>query len=99
MAYYRDLREFLVFLEPRGKVYRFTEPIDKDSELMPLFRLQLRGLPEADRKVFVFENVRNASGATYDIGVAAGVYGASEELVALGMGCAPLPEKVGRWDQ
>jgi UbiD family decarboxylase len=99
MAYYRDLREFLAFLEPRGKVYRFTEPIDKDSELMPLFRLQLRGLPEADRKVFVFENVRNASGATYDMGVAAGVYGASEELVALGMGCASYPEMLERWHE
>ena len=99
MTYYRDLRAFLAFLEERGKVYRFTEPIDKDSELMPLFRLQLRGLSDAGRRVLVFENVRSASGATYDMGVAAGVYGVSEEVVALGMGCQSYPEMLERWHQ
>ncbi len=97
--YYRDLREFLSVLEQRGKVYRFKEPVDKDSEIGPLLRVQLRGLPAADRKVLVFENVRNAAGGSYDMQVVAGIYGASEEIVALGMGCESPEEILEKWHQ
>ena len=65
MAYYRDLRAFLDALEHRGKLYRFTSPVDKDRELFPLYRIQLQGLPEAERKVFLFEDVRGARGNRY----------------------------------
>ena len=75
MAYYRDLRAFLDTLEQRGKLYRFTAPVDKDRELFPLYRIQLQGLPEAERKVFLFEDVRGARGNRYAMPVVAGVYG------------------------
>jgi UbiD family decarboxylase len=96
---YRDLRAFLDALEARGKLYKVTEPIDKDSELLPLVRLQLRGLPDADRRVLVFENVRNAAGDGYDMGVAAGVYGISEEILALGIGCESPDEMLEKWHE
>lgn len=97
MAYYQDLRAFLAELERRGKVHRFPEPIDKDSELAPLLRIQLRGLPEADRKVFVFEDVRGATGQRFDMPVVAGVYGYSEEILALGMGCENPVDMLEKW--
>ena len=75
MAYYRDLREFLAELERRGKVHRFREPVDKDTELGPLLRVQLRGLMAEQRKVLLFEHVTNADGRRYDMSVASGVYG------------------------
>ena len=42
MAYYRDLREFVALLEQRGKLWRYSEPIDEDTELILFHRLQLR---------------------------------------------------------
>ena len=39
MAYYKDLREFVRFLEERGKLYRYKDPIDKDTELVPFHRV------------------------------------------------------------
>lgn len=97
MAYYRDLRAFLDTLEGRGKLYRFAAPVDKDRELFPLYRIQLQGLPEAERKVFLFEDVRGARGNRYAMPVVAGVYGVTEEIVALGMGCAQREEMLERW--
>jgi UbiD family decarboxylase len=99
MGYYRDLRAFVDALEARGKLYRFQEPIDKDSELLPLMRVQLRGLPDAERRVFIFENVRNAAGGSYDMAVAAGVYGISEDVLALGMGCESRADMLERWHE
>src|SRR5712692_2799256 len=78
-------------------LYRFKEPIDKDRELLPLMRVQLRGLPDADRKVLLFEDVRSAAGQRYDMRVVGGVYGLTEEVVALGMGCASTSEMLERW--
>jgi 4-hydroxy-3-polyprenylbenzoate decarboxylase len=95
---YRDLRAFLEVLEARGMVHRFKRPVDKDRELGPLLRVQLRGVPEAERKVLLFEDVRGASGEQYPMQVLAGVYGFSEEIVALGMGCR-REEMLERWHQ
>ncbi|HLY63921.1 MAG TPA: UbiD family decarboxylase, partial [Chloroflexota bacterium] len=97
MTYHRDLRAFLVELEARGKLYRFQEPIDKDRELLPLMRVQLRGLPDEARKVLLFENVRSAGGQQYDMQVVGGVYGLTEQVVALGMGCESPNEMLERW--
>src|SRR5579859_2856081 len=99
MSYYRDLREFLAELERRGKVYRFKEPIDKDTELGPLLRVQLRGVPPAERKVLLFEDVRGAQGQRFEMQVVAGVYGLTDEVVALGMGCETESEMLEKWHQ
>ncbi len=42
----RDLRDFLAEARRRERLHEFTEPINKESELMPLYRAQTRGLPE-----------------------------------------------------
>ena len=49
-------------------------PINKDTEMHPLVRWQFRGgIPEAERKAFLFENVIDSKGRKYDIPVAVGI--------------------------
>src|SRR5436309_11408053 len=82
-----DLQEHLADLEARGLLVRIDHPVDKDSELHPLVRLQfLGGIPEAERRAFLFTNVVDASGRRYDIPVVVGAIAASAEIYALGMG-------------
>ncbi|MDP2644267.1 MAG: UbiD family decarboxylase [Desulfobacterales bacterium] len=97
MAYYQDLREFILTLEQAGKLVRIHRPMIRETEIMPLSRLQFRGLPEEERKVFLFENVMDVKGRHYPGKVATGIYGASREIYALGMKCAPK-EIFDRWD-
>src|SRR5581483_3642043 len=98
-AYYADLRAFIAELERRGKLYRFTDPINKDSELVPLLRVQLRGVAEAERRVLLFDDVRGASGSRFDMRVAAGVYGLSEEILHLGIRCGSPAEALEKWHE
>ena len=85
--YYADFRDYLDRLEQRGKVHRWSRPINKDTEMMPLMRLQYRGIADEERKVFLFENVRDSRGRKHDIRVATGMYGCSRAVAALGLGC------------
>ncbi len=87
MAYYKDLREYLDVLDKKGKLIRVKREINKDTELHPLARLQFRGLPEADRKGFLFENIIDSKGKKYDIPLAVCVLAANREIYAAGMGC------------
>ncbi|MBM2811496.1 MAG: carboxylase [Chloroflexi bacterium] len=96
-VYYRDMREFLQFLDDRGKLYRFTKPVSKDTEIGPLVALQMRGIPEPERRVLLFDDVRGASGERFDMRVACGLYGASDELAVLGLGCESVTEVRDRW--
>ena len=97
MGYFSDLREFIGELERRGKLQRIKRQVNKDTELMPLFRLQFRGLAEENRKAFLFENVTDAKGRRYDMKVMPGSYGASREIFALGMGCERPEEVYEKW--
>ncbi|MBI2952987.1 MAG: UbiD family decarboxylase [Chloroflexi bacterium] len=85
MGYYKDIREFIRVLEENGKLVRFKREINKDTELMPLVRWQFRGLPDKDRKAFLFENVTDAKGKKYDGGVLVGSHAASRDIYALAM--------------
>ena len=87
--YYKDLREHLEVLENQNKLIRIKNQINKDTELMPLVRLQYRGLPEEQRKAFLFENVVDSKGKRYKGQVAVAVYGGSSEIYAIGMMCKP----------
>jgi UbiD family decarboxylase len=87
LAYYRDVREHLEALDRAGKLVRVKRPINKDTELHPLVRLQFRGLPESERRAFLFERVTDARGRVYDMPVALGCYAGSLDIYALGMGC------------
>lgn len=96
-AYYSDIRAFINELESRGMLYRWQRPIDKDSELMPLMRLQYRGLSDEARQAFLYENVTNAKGRRYEMRVVTGIYGASRKILTLGMGCESPDEIYEKW--
>src|SRR3970282_706583 len=53
--YYNDLREFVDALDKRGLLYRWQRPVNKDSELMPLMRLQYRGRADAEPPALLYE--------------------------------------------
>lgn len=96
--YYRDTRDWLDVLEKNGLLHVIDRPIIKETELSPLVRLQYRGLPEEQRKGFVFSNVRNVKGRKYEARVATGVYASSLKMYGLGLMCSPTREAVQeRW--
>ena len=96
-GYYSDLRAFIGELERRGKLYRWRKAVNKDTELMPLMRLQYRGLSDEARQAFLYEKVTDAKGNRYDMKVITGMYGASREILTLGMGCKESPEIYEKW--
>jgi len=84
--YFRDLREFIARLEETGNLHRIRERIEKNTELMPLVRWQYQGLPDSQRKAFLFDNVTDPQGKNYDCRVAVGVLGASREIYKMALG-------------
>ena len=86
---YSDFREYIAALDDAGLLRRVKSPICKDTELMPLVRLQFRGLPAEERTAFLFEQVTDATGRQYPGPVAVGVMGANREVYAKALGCAP----------
>jgi UbiD family decarboxylase len=86
-SYWHTLREYIEALDKAGKLQRVTTPINKDTELHPLVRLQFRGLPESQRKAFLFENVVDSRGQKHDIPVVVGALAGSAEIYAIGMRC------------
>jgi UbiD family decarboxylase len=93
---WRTLGDYVRGLEVAGKLVRVSVPVNKDTELHPLVRLQFRGLAEKDRKAFLFENVVDSQGRSYDIPVLLGAMAGSAEIYALGMGCS-IEEIPGKW--
>jgi 4-hydroxy-3-polyprenylbenzoate decarboxylase len=82
-----DLQEHIARLEARGLLTKIQVPIDKDSELHPLARWQFQGgLPDDQRRGFLFTDVHGAKGEKYDIPVAVGVLAASPAIYAAGLG-------------
>jgi 4-hydroxy-3-polyprenylbenzoate decarboxylase len=83
----RDFQEHLARLEAAGLVTRVDRPIDKDTELHPLVRWQFQGgLPEDQRRAFLFTNVVDGAGRRYDIPVVVGALAASPQIYSIGMG-------------
>src|SRR5262249_31592398 len=81
-----DLQEHIADLDARGLLTRIDHPVDKDSELHPLVRLQfIGGIPETERKAFLFTNVTDGSGRRYDMPVVVGAIAASADIYSLGM--------------
>ncbi|HEY4073057.1 MAG TPA: UbiD family decarboxylase [Herbaspirillum sp.] len=84
---YPDLHAHIEELKKRGRLLVIDKPIDKDSELHPLVRWQfVGGMPEADRKAFLFTNIVNAQGRKYTIPVIVGGLAANREIYSVGMG-------------
>ncbi len=81
-----DLQEHLVDLEARGLLTRIDHPVNKDTELHPLVRLQfIGGIPAEERRAFLFTNVVDSAGRKYDMPVVVGSIAASAEIYSLGM--------------
>jgi 4-hydroxy-3-polyprenylbenzoate decarboxylase len=96
---YRDLRDYLAELERRDLLNRIAEPVNKDTELVPLVRLQFRGLSEPERKAFVFDNVTDARGRKFDASVAIGTFAASRPVYATALGITDLAETGAVWQR
>jgi UbiD family decarboxylase len=83
----RDLQEHIARLEAKGLLTRIGRPINKDTELHPLARWQFQGgLDEADRRAFLFTDVTDGDGRTYDMPVLVGGLAASPDIYAAGLG-------------
>ncbi|HEY7554614.1 MAG TPA: UbiD family decarboxylase [Candidatus Binatia bacterium] len=101
-SYFRDLREFISLLEETGNLHRISAKIEKNSELMPLVRWQYQGLPDSQRKAFLFDNVTDPTGRNYDCRVAVGVLGASRHIYKMALGVSDKEGPGGvaeRWNQ
>lgn len=83
---YTDLRDYIDALDRLGLLTRVTEPVNKDTELVPLVRLQFRGLPERDRRAFLFEQITDSRGRSFDASVAIATYAASPSVYAAALG-------------
>src|SRR5947209_13190975 len=84
-----DLQSHITDLEAKGLVTRIDHPVNKDTELHPLVRLQfIGGIAETQRRAFLFTNVVDGSGRRYDMPVVVGAIAASAEIYSLGMRCA-----------
>ena len=83
-----DLQAHLARLDAAGLLVRIDHPINKDTELHPLVRWQfIGGMPEDDRRAFLFTNVVDGSGRRYEMPVLLGALAASPRIYAMGMGC------------
>jgi UbiD family decarboxylase len=92
-----DLQEHLADLEAKGLLVRIDHPVNKDTELHPLVRLQfIGGIPETERRAFLFTNVVDGAGRRYDIPVVVGAIAASAEIYSLGMR-RPVDEIGAAW--
>ena len=86
---YRDLRDFIAFLESRGDLKRITAPVSCELEITEI----------ADRTVksngpaLLFENVEG-----YDIPLLINLYG-TQQRMAWALGVEHLDDLVGRLEQ
>jgi 4-hydroxy-3-polyprenylbenzoate decarboxylase len=92
-----DFQEHLADLEAQGLLVRVERQINKDTELHPLVRWQfVGGVPEDERRAFLFTNVVDAKGRRYDMPVAVGALASSPRIYAVGMG-KPVEEIGATW--
>ena len=84
---YKDIREYLTALKQRGLLRVVDEPVNKDTELMPLVRWQYRALAENQRTGFYFTNLVGTKGEKYKGSLAVAIVGASRKVYACGLDC------------
>ena len=98
MTVYPDLHAHIAALEQQALLVRAKRPINKDTEMHALVRWQFRGgIPESERKGFLFENVIDSKGRRYDIPVAVGILASNREIYSLGVGCK-VEDIKAKWD-
>ena len=95
---YADLHEHIERLDRAGLLYRITAPVNKDTEMHPLVRWQFRGgIPERERKAFLFTNITDLKGRHYEIPVIIGSYAANPEIYRIGMDVNSIDEIGPKW--
>jgi UbiD family decarboxylase len=83
----RDFHEHLAALESAGLLVKIDRPVNKDTQLQPLVRWQfIGGIPEDERRAFMFTNVVDSKGKRYDMPVVLGALASSPRIYAMGMG-------------
>jgi UbiD family decarboxylase len=96
---YPDLHDHLDSLRSRNLLVTVDEKIDKDSELHPLVRWEfVGGLPEADRKAFLFTNIVDGRGRKYKMPVVVGAIAANRAIYSTGMG-VPVDQIDAKWER
>ena len=94
---YRDLQEHLAALDAAGLLVTIDQPVNKDTEMHPLVRWQFRGgVPEAERKAFLFTNITDSRGRTFDMPVVVGALAGNAEIYRVGMN-VPMEEIGPLW--
>ncbi|MBB43775.1 MAG: carboxylase, partial [Rhodospirillaceae bacterium] len=94
---YPDFQDHLKTLENRGLLQQISEPINKDTEMHPLVRWQFRGgIPEPERKAFIFDNITCSRGRSYNLPVVVGALSSNREIYSIGIG-APINEIGSIW--
>jgi UbiD family decarboxylase len=94
---YCDLRQHVAALARRNLLVVVDEPINKDTEMHPLVRWQYRGgIPESDRKAFLFTQPTDGKGRTYSGAVLVGGLAANPAVYETGFG-RPLSEIGTAW--
>lgn len=97
MKNFPSFQTHLQALEEKGLVIHVHREINKDTELHPLVRWQLRGgIPESDRKAFVFHNVVDSKGRRFELPVVVGALSINREVYSIGMG-VPVDEIGKKW--
>jgi len=92
---YPDLHEHVLALARAGLLVAVDEAINKDTEMHPLVRWQYRGgIPEPERKAFLFTHPTDSKGRRFDISVLVAGLAANRAVYQLGFG-KPL-EDIGR---
>src|ERR1700747_62192 len=94
---YPDLHEHVLALARAGLLVVVDEPINKDTEMHPLVRWQYRGgIPEPERKAFLFTQPTDSKGRRFDIAVLVAGLAASRDVYRVGIG-PPLEEIGDTW--
>ncbi len=92
-----DLQAHIKALDKAGLLRTIDQPVNKDTEMHPLVRWQFRGgIPEAERKAFLFTNITDSKGRKYDMPVVIGALAANRQIYSVGMG-VPVDEIGTRW--
>src|SRR4051794_7169118 len=94
---YPDLHEHVLALARENLLVVVDEPINKDTEMHPLVRWQYRGgIPEPERKAFLFTQPTDSKGRRYDSAVLVAGLAANREVYRIGFG-QPLEDIGAAW--
>ena len=94
---YPDLHDHIEALKRAGLLIVVDRKINKDTEMHPLVRWQYRGgVPEEDRKAFLFTNITDSKGRKFDIPVLVCGLAGNRAIYSLGMQC-PIEGIRDKW--